>query len=225
MGELEKEKVCDIVLCSVRELSGKVKVGGGGSAMRFCFEIFSPNNPPYMLQACGPLEYRIWVDSIRSCIEQQLSRGGIPTGTQLKDVVMAPKSERHLPSSNVSDPAAHSVQDFWLWDTEIGVDEGRYQGGTGEKLESLDLAKPRFRGKESTLVSEGMSNLGNGISRGPLSRNPAVRKILEANPICADCGTENPDWVSLNLGVVICIDCSGVHRSLGVHVSKVSTSL
>jgi hypothetical protein len=30
-----------------------------------------------------------------------------------------------------------------------------------------------------------------------------------------------PDWASINLGVMMCIECSGIHRSLGVHVSKV----
>jgi hypothetical protein len=54
------------------------------------------------------------------------------------------------------------------------------------------------------------------------SKSVLMPQILNANPICADCENINPDWVSLNLGVVICIECSGVHRSLGVHVSKVS---
>ncbi|CAN0448936.1 unnamed protein product, partial [Discosporangium mesarthrocarpum] len=42
-----------------------------------------------------------------------------------------------------------------------------------------------------------------------------------ANPTCADCGEKQPEWVSLNLGVLMCIQCSGIHRSLGTHVSKV----
>lgn len=48
-----------------------------------------------------------------------------------------------------------------------------------------------------------------------------LRKVC-GNDRCADCGAPEPDWASLNLGVLVCIECSGVHRNLGVHISKVN---
>uniref|UniRef100_A0AAV2LFA9 Arf-GAP domain-containing protein n=1 Tax=Knipowitschia caucasica TaxID=637954 RepID=A0AAV2LFA9_KNICA len=41
------------------------------------------------------------------------------------------------------------------------------------------------------------------------------------NQHCVDCGASNPDWASLNLGALICIECSGIHRHLGTHLSRV----
>lgn len=53
----------------------------------------------------------------------------------------------------------------------------------------------------------------------------AIRKRLSAwaksrNPTCADCTRTNPTWASVNLGVLVCLECAGRHRSLGTHISK-----
>ncbi|KAI8976987.1 hypothetical protein BDB01DRAFT_802335 [Pilobolus umbonatus] len=46
-------------------------------------------------------------------------------------------------------------------------------------------------------------------------------RFMPGNDKCADCGVNDPEWACTNLGIVICIECCGIHRSLGVHVSKV----
>ncbi|XP_020678905.1 ADP-ribosylation factor GTPase-activating protein AGD2 isoform X1 [Dendrobium catenatum] len=48
-----------------------------------------------------------------------------------------------------------------------------------------------------------------------------ILRYIPGNDSCAECGSPEPDWASLNLGILICIECSGVHRNLGVHISKV----
>jgi Arf-GAP/coiled-coil/ANK repeat/PH domain-containing protein len=46
-------------------------------------------------------------------------------------------------------------------------------------------------------------------------------RAVAGNSNCCDCGADEPEWAAINFGNVLCIECSGIHRSLGVHVSKV----
>ncbi|XP_064382662.1 stromal membrane-associated protein 1-like [Halichondria panicea] len=45
----------------------------------------------------------------------------------------------------------------------------------------------------------------------------------EDNKLCADCHSKGPRWASWNLGVFMCIRCAGIHRNLGVHISRVKS--
>ncbi|XP_035659044.1 arf-GAP with SH3 domain, ANK repeat and PH domain-containing protein 2-like isoform X15 [Branchiostoma floridae] len=45
-------------------------------------------------------------------------------------------------------------------------------------------------------------------------------KRMPGNGQCCDCNAADPTWLSTNLGVLLCIECSGVHRALGVHISR-----
>ena len=72
-------------------------------------------------------------------------------------------------------------------------------------------------------VSDGSDGEGGG---GGSAAGAALAALasMAGNDICADCGASSggtPDWVAMPYGVIVCIECSGIHRSLGVHISKV----
>lgn len=55
--------------------------------------------------------------------------------------------------------------------------------------------------------------------------NSQLNKFLEDedNSICFDCGSKQANWASVNNAIVLCITCSGNHRSLGVNISYIKS--
>ena len=86
----------------------------------------------------------------------------------------------------------------------------------------IEVIKEQIEGSLSKNISQQSSNIDTSSSLYHfVPSESTLNKLKDKNPCCVDCGTSNPDWVSLNLCVMMCIQCSGIHRSLGVHVSKV----
>ncbi|XP_051969700.1 arf-GAP with GTPase, ANK repeat and PH domain-containing protein 3-like isoform X1 [Xyrauchen texanus] len=74
-----------------------------------------------------------------------------------------------------------------------------------------------FASLQSCESSKNKSRLG---SQSDALTIQSIRNV-RGNSFCADCDAPNPDWASLNLGALICIECSGMHRNLGTHLSRV----
>ncbi|XP_006801319.1 BAR_ACAPs and ArfGap_ACAP domain-containing protein [Neolamprologus brichardi] len=90
---------------------------------------------------------------------------------------------------------------------------------------SIDLA---YRERTDTQLTQPKElpplHCGGDVSPGPPAQRPAALSVALSGPgnqRCCDCGEEEPRWASINLAVTMCIECSGIHRSLGVHLSKV----
>uniref|UniRef100_A0A8D2QGM3 Arf-GAP with coiled-coil, ANK repeat and PH domain-containing protein n=1 Tax=Zonotrichia albicollis TaxID=44394 RepID=A0A8D2QGM3_ZONAL len=71
--------------------------------------------------------------------------------------------------------------------------------------------------------STGSLESGSETKEKLLKGESALQRVqcIAGNAACCDCGLADPRWASINLGITLCIECSGIHRSLGVHFSKV----
>ncbi|CAN9506400.1 unnamed protein product [Ophioblennius macclurei] len=97
---------------------------------------------------------------------------------------------------------AEDEQEFVIWISVL----------TNSKEEALNMA---FRGEQSSGGEDGLEDLTKAIIEDVLR--------MPGNEICCDCGASDPKWLSTNLGILTCIECSGIHREMGVHISRIQS--
>lgn len=177
---------------TVNLLTSTIKVDADQSDLRFCFRIISPTKN-YTLQAESALDQMDWIEKITGVIASLLSS-------------QAP--ERCLPTSPMGSGHHRSASDSSSFESS-DFDHAAVEEYTSERNLTSAHHERQLRGSQQQRPCV--------KSEKPID---VLRRVC-GNDRCADCGAPEPDWASLNLGVLVCIECSGVHRNLGVHISKV----
>ncbi|XP_016354456.1 arf-GAP with coiled-coil, ANK repeat and PH domain-containing protein 2 isoform X3 [Sinocyclocheilus anshuiensis] len=86
-----------------------------------------------------------------------------------------------------------------------------------------DKAEDAEKMDRKSSASSGSLDSGGEVKERSLKGESALQRVMAigGNSSCCDCGQPEPRWASINLSITLCIQCSGIHRSLGVHFSKV----
>ncbi|KAG2326881.1 hypothetical protein Bca52824_009609 [Brassica carinata] len=182
-----------IARLTVNLLTSTIKVDADQTDLRFCFRIISPTKV-YTLQAENAQDQMDWIEKITGVTTSLLS-SQTPERTIMRLSTMDGDTFSASESGSVAD----------LYDIEHAESGGEYT------VENYPMTGGGNRSRFSGCLQQ-QHDMAKPID--------VLTKVL-GNERCADCGAPEPDWASLNLGVLICIECSGVHRNLGVHISKV----
>lgn len=186
----------DLRMASVREARNAER--------RFCFEVITPQYKR-VYQATSEDDMNNWISAINNALQSAMEGRGMkdaPTPSHEKEgssmrrdigAILTGKSSSMNHGNNHSHSnAINNAANSVFRRTTVG-------------------ARPVYA-RAST----------NSYDENPDKLLQLLREADQGNCWCADCGSGvKTEWVSINLGIILCIECSGIHRSLGTHISKV----
>ena len=187
----------DLRIASVREARSAER--------RFCFEVITPSYKR-VYQATSEEDMNNWINAINNALQSAFEGRSQPQSFQ-----SSPTNEGSLKR-------------------DIGsVLTGKISSYTGHHIHH-STSSPSATASASSVSRRIMVGARPSYVRADSKSyedNPSqllqlVRDNDQGNCWCADCSSGvKTEWVSINLGIVLCIECSGIHRSLGTHISKI----
>lgn len=165
---------------------------------RFCFEVITPQFSR-VYQATSEVDMKSWIQAINNALQSAFEDEAPP----------------HEPRSAGHNSASIARELF-----------GKSSSFHGHRSTSSSNSNAQTTARNVTrhvtvgdrpLISRAHSN-----EEKPGRLLQTIRDADAGNAWCADCNSDSRvEWVSINLGIIVCIECSGIHRSLGTHISKV----
>jgi Arf-GAP/SH3 domain/ANK repeat/PH domain-containing protein len=163
---------------------------------RFCFEVITPQFKR-IYQATSEEDMSNWITAINNALQSAVEGRSIPPSVHSDNGTI----RRDIGSVLTGKSSSYSGQHSYSTSSNLNSVNRRTTVG----------ARPIYIRSDS-----------NSFEENPGKLLQTIRDADQGNKWCADCGsTIKVEWVSINLGIVLCIECSGIHRSLGTHISKV----
>ncbi|KHJ31911.1 putative arf gtpase activator [Erysiphe necator] len=193
--DLHREPI-DLRVASVREARNAER--------RFCFEVITPQYKR-VYQATTEDDMNCWISAINNAIQSAVE------GRDTRDIP-APISRQESHSKRRDIGSILTGKSSNSHGTHQHPANGISQSTSTSVFRRTTVgARPVYSRRDS-----------NGFDESPDKLLQLIRDADQGNNWCADCNSGvKTEWVSINLGIILCIECSGIHRSLGTHISKV----
>lgn len=174
---------------------------------RFCFEVITPHFKR-VYQATSEEDMSNWISAINNALQSAMEG---------RSLMSAP-----APSSKPQNEGSFLRRD--IGSILTGKSSSVNHGTTHSKDMSSSNSAASGVFRRTTVGARpayGRSN-SSSYEENPDKLLQQLRSADQGNCWCADCGSGlKTEWVSINLAIILCIECSGIHRSLGTHISKV----
>lgn len=185
----------DLRMASVREARSAER--------RFCFEVITPQYKR-VYQATSEDDMNNWISAINNALQSAVEGRGM----------------RDIPAPKPPNETSSIRRDIGsiLTGKSLSTSHGNHQGPTLGSSNTSGVFRRTTVGARPTHNPSSSSSL----DESPDKLLQTLREADQGNCWCADCGSGvKTEWVSINLAIILCIECSGIHRSLGTHISKV----